>query len=655
MKKLTLPLAAVLTILGCNCRDMQPAGTVPDFVPNPTALSFSACPTRDENNRVVSDVFPDTKKLTISNQGRVDGELALSLSGAGASSFTLGSGLPTSIVRLGDVEIPISFSPTAKGDVRADLTIDDKTDSTENRVVTLIGSGINLPAQPSIETAPQKKDLSGFLTCTADSPLSDCTLDFPDTLMDQSATLQLKIRNRGCPALKITAIEIDGVTTQGTNDGFTLDSPSSSPSVSSPILLSTADGTDETTITLRFTATDDGSGSTTQSHYAVLTLKSNDPVIGDGAANPARLTIQANAIKPSIYVSPTSCNFTNAQDVCGNATRIQNKANFRVTNDGSTPILISGVRFRSSGNTTSSDSRFSVTQNVAGQMIQPTANATIVVTEVDQPLLVSDQLEIVADIPGMGAGSGGTVVVSVISGIKPCLTTDPMDEIDFGDPTEELTARTLRIRNGMGCGTLIVNSVGVSMQPFFSLIDPPITPNSSVPAGGMLETTVQYRRPTSGGMQLAELSVVSNDTDYGAPAYKKLILRSNAALDQIPNAGITACQPAQLVNDPNCVMGSQTAAAFNLSMITPDEITLSGATSTDNNMVREYRFTLLPPIPGGATTAALQNNNMRTMTNKVKLTIPSGVTGTFRVGLKVWDDRGQESANTDVITVNIYP
>ena len=525
---------------------------MPDFVPTPTALSFSACPTRDENNMVVRDVFPDLKKLKITNQGKVGSDLGLTLTGAGASFFTLGTGLPTSIDRLAEVEIPISFSPNAQGDVRADLTIDDKTDGTDNPVVTLIGTGINLPAQPKIETAPQKKDLSGFVTCTADTPLSDCTLEFPDTLMDQSATLQLKIRNRGCPALKVTAIEIDGTTNPGTTDGFSIDSPSVQPTTASPLVLSTADGTDETIITLRFTATDDGTGASSQSHYAVLTLKSNDPVIGDGAANPARLTIQANAIKPSIYVSPTSCNFTNPQDVCGNGTRIADKATFRVTNDGSTPILISGVRFRSSGGNTSSDMRFAITTDVQGQTLQPTMSANIVVTEVDQPLLVSDQLEIVADIPGMGVGSGGTVVVSVISGIKPCLSTDPVDTIDFGDPADELTARTFRIKNGAGCGTLIINSVAVSTQPFFSLIDPLITPNTSIPAGGQLETTVQYRRPSSGGMQLADLKIVTNDTDYGAPQYKLLLLQSNAALDQIPNAQITACQPAQLVNDPNC-------------------------------------------------------------------------------------------------------
>lgn len=651
MKNLTLLLAAII-ILGCNCKPNGVGGTVPDFVATPTALSFSACPTRDENNLPVSDVFPDLKKLKINNQGKVSGDLAMSITGAGASSFTLGADLPTSIDRLAEVEIPVSFSPSAKGDVRADLTIDDKTDGTPNPVVTLIGTGINLPAQPSIETAPQKKDLSGFMTCTAETPLSDCTLEFPDTLMDQSATLQLKIRNRGCPALKITAIDIDGSTTPGTTDGFTVDSPSVAPSAGSPLVLSTADGTDETTITLRFTATDDGSGASSQSHYAVLTIKSNDPVIGDGAANPARLTILANAIKPSIYVTPTSCNFTNPQDVCGNGTRIANKATFRVTNDGSTPILISGVRFRSSGGATSSDSRFSITTNIQGQTIQPTTSAGIVVTEVDQPLLVSDQLEIVADIPGQGVGSGGTVVVSVISGIKPCLTTDPVDTIDFGDPAEELTARTFRIKNGAGCGTLIVNSVAVSTQPFFSLIDPLLSPNTSVPAGGQVETTVQYRRPTSGGMQLADLKVVTNDTDYGAPQYKLVLLQSNAALDQIPNAQITACSPAQLVNDPDCALGAQTSAAFSLGMINPDEITLSGVTSTDNNMVKEYRFTLLTGSPGNS--SALANHGLRITTNKTKLTIPAGLIGTYRVGLEVFDDRGQKSANTDVITVNIY-
>ena len=193
MKNLRLLLSGVLTLTILGCRDCgtMTSGAKPDIVPNPTALSFNACPSRDENGGVVNGVFPDKKKLAISNRGKVATQLRYVLSGAGSASFFLGSPdggeIPGDIGSLDDVELPITFAPTTKGDVRADLTIDDFTSDTENAVVTLIGTGVNLPSQPFLETAPQKRDLSGFVSCTADTPLSDCTLDFPDTLMDQSA------------------------------------------------------------------------------------------------------------------------------------------------------------------------------------------------------------------------------------------------------------------------------------------------------------------------------------------------------------------------------------------------------------------------------------------------------------------------------------
>ncbi|MBL8913526.1 MAG: choice-of-anchor D domain-containing protein [Archangium sp.] len=661
-QRLLIFLTAALIITGCRDCGTGTNTNKPDIVPTPVGLSFDACPSRDENGMTVMGVFPDRKKVTLNNRGKAGAQLGFVLGGLGADSFKVGSedgGVPDAIGPLGETEFEIAFAPTKKGDVSASLTIDDQNADTENPVITLSGSGSARPSQPMIETGPEKKDKSGFLLCTADTPLSDCTLEMPDVLMDQSTTLQIKIRNKGCPALKVTALEIDGATNINTNDGFTVDSPAVLPSMDNPFVLSTADGTDETTITVRFTATDDGSGASSQQHIAILTIKSNDPINGDGAVNPARLTLQANAVKPSIYVTPTSCNYTNSMDNCGYAMRTPHKAQFRVTNDGSTPIQISGVRFRSSGTTTSTDQRFSVTQNIQGQMIQPTMNAAIEVTEVDMPLLVSDQLEIVADIPGMGAGSGGTVVVSVISGIKPCLTTDPMDVVDFGDPADEFSAKLVTIRNGMGCGTLIVSSVSardsiVVMPPFFSLIDPMVPAGLQLAPGGSFQATVQYRRPSTGGQQTGEMRIVTNDTDYGAPQYKLLLLQSNAALDAFPIASLTACPPASLINDPQCVMGAQNAAAFNLSMIMPDEITLSAATSTDDNGVRECRFTLLPQIPMGAS-MALQNNNMRTMMCQVKLVIPPGVTGLFRVGLDVWDTRGQQSPASSTMTINIYP
>lgn len=643
-----------LALSGCNCKEGGPAVLKPVYTPKPLSLSFSACPTQDENGAKVSDVFPDTQKLSISNESRARGGLALSLSGPGAANFDLGTQLPTAINGLEKVDIPISFSPTGQGDVRAELTIDDQTDGTDNAVVSLLGSGIALPARPFLETSPQQADLS-FVECTADTPIFQCELNFPDTLMDQSNTLQLKIRNKGCPSLKVSELEIQGLSNPGTTDGFTIDSPAVLPSSTSPMILSAADGTDEIVITVRFSAAEDGTKASSQAHNAVLLIKSNDarPDIASAMGNPAVLQLRANAIKPNLYVSPSSCNFGNTQDTCGNTPREAHKATFRI-NNGDFPVLISSVRFKSSGALTSSNTRFSVTKNIAGQTLAAHATGTIEVTEVDQPLLVSDQLEVVADIPGMSAGSAGTVVAAVYSGIKPCLTTDPPDVVDFGDPQDELTTRTVKIQNGAGCGVLVVESVSTSTQPFFSVTAPLISPNAQVPAGGSVDTVVQYKRPASGGTQLADLKIVTNDTDYAPPQNKLLILQANAAFDARPIAVLTACSPAELASDATCATGHQASATYALNAIAPDEITLSAVNSSDDHQVTEYQFKMIPPIPPGASTSALANHGIKGTSPSTKLTIPSGVTGNYRFALDVFDNRGQQSLSS-LITITVAP
>lgn len=658
MKNFKLLVGALaMVVLGCDCRPSGPSGTKPDIVANPTAISFSACPNRDETGGAVADVFPDIKKLKLTNQGRVSADLSFSFSGAGKDLFSIDGDAPAGIDSLGELDLPLKFAPTARGDVRADFIVDDNTDDTPDTVVTLIGSGINLPSQPNIETGPQKTDGSGFLTCTPESPLLDCILEFPDTLMGATSTLQLKIRNKGCPALKITALDVQG-STLGTTDGFAITTPAVLPSTLSPLVLSTADGTEETTLTVSFTATDDGTGSPSQNRFASLIIESNDPLYGDGFTYPARISLQANAVKPSIYVSPTSCNFTNAQDLCGNSpTRVPSNAKFRVTNDGATPLTISKVAFRSSNATTSADTRFTISANIQGQTLQPNASATLEVTERDEPLLVSDQIEIVADLQGGAAGSGGTITLSVISGIKPCLTTEPGDTIDFGDPADELTGRRLLIKNDAACGALIVNEVSIAPSPFYKLIDPIIEPNAVIPAGGQRETNVQYKRPSTGGMQLGELTIKSNDTDYGPPQYKLVILQSNAASDTFPQASISACSDTQLMGDPECELGSTISAAYTgMQLGASRQITLSAVNSTDDNMVSEYRFSVIPQpsLPAGASVTDLDGNGVRAAVSKRVLTVPPGVTGTYRVGLTVWDNRSQQSANTSVIVINIY-
>ncbi len=650
---------AVAAVSGCRC-DPNTSALRPEYVANPTALAFEACPTKDETGRPVTDVFPDTQKVTISNRGKIGAGLKLSFTGLDTGAFKLGGTPPTALGALEEIELPVQFSPDKKGDLRAELVIDDEFENTPNQTVTLVGTGKNLPAQATIETAPQKQDKTGFLTCQDGSPLSDCTVEFPQTLYGESATMQLKIRNKGCPALKVTSLEIAG--SSGGTEGFVIESPAQLPSATSPILLSTADGTDEITVTLRWTPEDDGSGNNFKS--ATLVVKSNDPLYGDGFAQPGRLVLSGEAIKPSIYTTPGLCDFSNAADLCGNTTKVTDRAKFRITNDGNSAVRLDTTKFGNGSSTASANSRFSIVTAVEGTVLQPTQGVDLLVAHTDAPLYVNDQLTVEASLqPGGATGSAGKVVINLFGGRKPCMTTDPLDQMNFQNPAAELTAQPLKIRNGATCGTLIVDSVAIDTNPFFSLIDPLIPAGTQIAAGGERETTVQYRRPASGGQQVGTLRIRSNDSDFGPPSYKLVQLLSDSPLDQVPVAAITGCIPANLLNDPQCSLGSTGSMSVNYSTITPKEVTVSGVNSYDpdpaapggKKAVTGYRFKLLPPFPSGVTTAALAGHDTKVATPTTKLTLPAGSTGLFRISLQVYDDRNQQSGNTAILNVNVYP
>lgn len=650
--RLRLIAAGLLLASTFGCRCGQTTNTFgPDYLPSPMALSFEACPTKDETGAAVPDVFPDTQTVTIENRAKANGGLKLSITGTNADAFKLVEPVPTGIDSLSSVDVQIQFSPTSKGDQTAQLVIDDEYDGTENQTVTLVGTGKNLPSQASIGSSPQKTDKSGFLACEESSPLSDCTLQFPDTQYDQSDVMEVKIKNLGCPALKITGLKIESA--RGDQQDFSIDTPATLPSMTSPILLSTADGTEEMTVKIRFSPVDDGSGN--NDRYASLVILSNDPLLGDGFAQPARIALSATAVKPSIYTSPTFCDFSNQLDTCGEAMKVANSATFTVTNDGNAAVQIKSVKFRSSGGSTGQGGRFSISQDITGQTIAPTMSATLKIAHNDMPLYVSDVIDIEAVLPGPPETSAGTISVAVYGGLKPCLTTDPMDSMNFNNPVDEYTAQTLLIKNGAGCGTLIVNEVSIESNPFFTLLDPLVPPNTQVAAGGQVEATVQYKRPPSGGMQIGTLRVKTNDTDYAGPQYKIVQLLSQSPLDQVPIATISACTSAEIINDPQCSMGPTTSKTVNLSMLTTKVITLSGIQSTDDNMVSQYRFKLLPPLPTGVTTANLANHDTQIMTPTTTLTIPDGSTGLYRISLEVWDNRGQKSGNTPVMLLNVYP
>lgn len=178
-------------------------------------------------------------------------------------------------------------------------------------------------------------------------------------------------------------------------------------------------------------------------------------------------------------------------------------------------------------------------------------------------------------------------------------------------------------------------------------------------ACGTVDDGTGYCRPQSNSCQGVacdvQLQCPSSLTCNGGDGGTSCSGTCGAAVDQVPVARLTACSPAMLSGDPDCALGLGSPASFTLSSIAPDEITVSGLNSTDDGRVVDYRFTLLPPIPGGATSAALASNGVRGSTLKTVLTIPAGATGTYRVGLEVWDDHGQRSAATAVMTLNISP
>ena len=71
------PIRLIVAILafaavGCRCGPTTTTNKT-DYDAMPTALSFSACPTKDETGMTVKDVFPDEQKVTIKNEGKAGG------------------------------------------------------------------------------------------------------------------------------------------------------------------------------------------------------------------------------------------------------------------------------------------------------------------------------------------------------------------------------------------------------------------------------------------------------------------------------------------------------------------------------------------------------------------------------------------------------
>ncbi len=637
--KALIAFTVLASTAGCRCGTTGTGTLSPDYNANPKALSFEACPNKDEAGAPVKDVYPDEQKFTLSNQGKASGTVVISFSGPDATAFSLVEGkIPTGLGPNPDsVEIPVRFSPSKKGDSVATMTIEDGNDGTTPVSVSLVGTGRNLLSQPTLAVALQNKDLrTQFDDCFAGGT---CLMVFPDTFYKESSTLQINVENKGCPALKITGLEL-AASAPTAPLPFTVDQPAVLPTMQTPLILTTADGAAKTTLSLRFSPEEIAGGDTQR--YGVLKVFTNDPANAE-----FDITLFGTASAPALYVQPTYCDFSDSADTCGYANRVANQGQFELKNGGNTPIVIDSVKLNNGGQ----NGRFSITQNAQGQTIATGGSAFVKVSHTDAPLYVGDLLTISAS---AGGNPAGTAVISLFGGKKPCLITDPLDQLDFQDPTAELTPKTVAVKNGPGCGDLILNRVFVDPNPFFSVVAPLLPAGDKIPAGGSHNITVQYKKPVSGGTQTGVLRIDSNDPDFGPTPYKVVRLYSNSPLDQVPVADIKGCLPT----DPNCAAAQGPSMSVHLSALSPRELIMTGKDSTDPGNtsatpISGYRFKLIKP--NNATGASLENDGLKSPKSTAKLTLDPTATGTYRVTLTVWDSANQQSFSAAELTISVNP
>jgi hypothetical protein len=652
--KTKLAVAAVLFALAGSCRPSGPSGITPNFTVTPTALEMRACPTKDESGNTVNDVFPAEEKVTIRNDSRVAGPLQVSFRGDDKAAFSVSPTADvTDITGSQERELPIRFSPSRKGDLRAELVIDDGSAETKEAVVTLVGIGKNLAANPKLEVVPQNKDLLTFPTPCFEGGV--CQLELADTLFKESATLDLKLRNIGCPALKITGIEIvpyPGST--GTNLAFFLEAPAIPPSSTTPLVMTEGIDNGEVTAKVRFSPEDDGSGDTQR--YALMRITANDPSLSTNGGV-FEVLLYGAALKPDLFANPTFCDFTNGP--CGTTAKGATTTNFELKNYGNAGITVEKVEFASNGSATSgSGNRFTIPTSIVGQTIAPTTGTlNLTVNHADQPLYVTDQITVTAKVTGQASGTAGRVILTVAGGKLPCLETEPADTLSFQDPQTELSAKevTIRNKNDPSCGELQIGKIATDTSPFFSVIDPTSPPGTKLQYGQTATATIQYKKPVSGGTQAGVLRIPTNDPTYPLSG-KVVYLYSNSPLNQLPVAVVEGCLPT----DTACAMAKSPSMSVNLSQLTPKTITITGKSSYDPGnpspatAITKYQFRLVRK-PTNAANASLANDGMQITAKQTTLTLDPAALGLYQVTLMVTDDSGQNSAIAGDLKINVNP
>ncbi len=635
--RLALPLA-ILAVYGCRCGPPQVTRNEPEFTVTPTALSFETCPQQDEAGKPVADVFPDQKTFTLSNLGSATGTVSLAFSGAQKDAFSVvEKDVPAELARNATAEIPIRFAPTRAGEASATLTVDDGSEETAPITVSLQGVGRSLPASAKLEVAYEDPGTKKFIAC-ADGV--GCNLEYPVAFYDQSVTLKVRLKNAGCPALKVTGVTITEHPQSPSRVDYYLDAPALPPTTATPTVLTTTGGNNELLLAVRFSPQRSTPGD--DQRYAILTVKTNDPT------NPEfPITLIGAGSDPAIYVTPGFCNFSEPLDTCGYATKTANKAKFLLKNSGSAAVKIDSALLEKGG-----QGRFSLVNDPKGQMLNPGAELPVEVSYTEAAPLVSERLVFSSSTP---AGPAGDAVVVLRGGVPPVLSTDPADQLSFTGATTQVSTKTLTVQNAAGAGTLVLSKVSVDENPFFKLLTT-VAAGTTVAPGASTTLEIQFTKPAQGGIQTSSLHIESNDPRFGAPNFKTVNLYSEAPLDQFPVAVLKGCAPA----DTACAAGKESVFTIKLSDLggPPKKVLIWGNDSYDpitaggTKKVAKFMFRLEgAPSNADASKLGLENDRMTTTTGNVFLTVDPGVAGEYRISLRVWDDVNQQSPSAALLRV----
>ncbi len=474
------------------------------------------------------------------------------------------------------------------------LRFDDRNPATlSDETVILNGNALQLPDAPTLETGVALPG-GGFTVCEQGSIFVDCELGFPLTQFETSVTRKLRIKNKGCPALKVTAIKV-GLDTLGT---------------------------DTIEATIEFKPTDTGPGNETKSGFIIV--DSNDPLNMAPISAPGVLSVRGEGRRPALSATPTSCDYSRLSDNCGNSPTIADRARFIFRNDGNAQLRISEVKFKSSGLATSGQNgRFNLAMNPTGTTISGRQPCLDTIGEVNfnnpqtpmsaQSFFIGNTRRL-AD-GGTDSSQCGTLVINQV-GIDPSMffsIINPRIAPNTQVPAGMRVETALQYNRPPSGGTQVGKLKIISNDPFFG--PPPGTKEVNIVSASPLDP------PPIAVLKGCVPAMLIND----------------------PNCSVS---------------GTASQMTVQLSTITqmPKTITVSGFDSTDSDGMtmgkpREFRFQLLSPLPLGASAMSIAPNT-RGMVDKAVLTLPG--TGLYRVNLTVWDSRGQQGQPVS-LNINVVP